>query len=485
MSDSSVQVELPHIPVLRQGKAYTSLEKTEITRLGSEEKLVEISQANAGLIRRDFRKIHKAYSVLQEIPSADLLKMSKEAGEIFMNGEVSMFEGGKPQGPQDYMDSLSATSGLPYALIKRNMAKIYQVFTEMEQILAGLTRGMDLSIIDNGYGQQGGVNVSFFPVTQALGVVLPSNSPGVNSLWMPSLVLKVPVILKPGREEPWTPLRIIHSFIKAGFPPEAFSFYPTSHEGSGTIMDICDRALIFGDVSTVEKYAGNPGVQVHGPGWSKVIIGDDEIENWEKYIDIIVESVVANGGRSCINASAVVVPKYAKEISEAVAKKFADIKATSEDDPNATLSAFANPKMADYIDAMIDDGLETAGAQELSANYRDCQRRVEVDGRSLMLPTIVYCDSVEHPLFNKEFLFPFVTVAEVPQSDVLDKIGDSLVVSAITHDEKFIRDLLSCSHIDRLNLGPVPTNHVEWDQPHEGNLFEFLYRRRSIQRSQS
>ena len=27
----------------------------------------------------------------------------------------------------------------------------------------------------------------------------------------------------------------------------------------------------------------------------------------------------------------------------------------------------------------------------------------------------------------------------------------------------------------------MATNHVEWDQPHEGNLFEFLYKRRSIQ----
>ncbi len=28
--------------------------------------------------------------------------------------------------------------------------------------------------------------------------------------------------------------------------------------------------------------------------------------------------------------------------------------------------------------------------------------------------------------------------------------------------------------IERLNLGPVSTMKVSWDQPHEGNLFEFL-----------
>jgi hypothetical protein len=37
--------------------------------------------------------------------------------------------------------------------------------------------------------------------------------------------------------------------------------------------------------------------------------------------------------------------------------------------------------------------------------------------------------------------------------------------------------------VDRLNLGPIPTNQIVWDQPHEGNLFEHLYGRRAIQRT--
>jgi hypothetical protein len=28
---------------------------------------------------------------------------------------------------------------------------------------------------------------------------------------------------------------------------------------------------------------------------------------------------------------------------------------------------------------------------------------------------------------------------------------------------------------------PIATNEISWDQPHEGNLFEHLYARRSIQ----
>jgi hypothetical protein len=57
------------------------------------------------------------------------------------------------------------------------------------------------------------------------------------------------------------------------------------------------------------------------------------------------------------------------------------------------------------------------------------------------------------------------------------------VVTAITEDAAFLDQLLASPHIERLNLGPMPTTRVRWDQPHEGNMFEFLYRRRSIQRA--
>ena len=78
-------------------------------------------------------------------------------------------------------------------------------------------------------------------------------------------------------------------------------------------------------------------------------------------------------------------------------------------------------------------------------------------------------------------MFPYVTVIEVPPHEMPAAIGPSLAVTAITEDRDFIDELLACPHIERLNIGRIPTNHVDWGQPHEGNLFEFLYRRRAIQ----
>ena len=89
----------------------------------------------------------------------------------------------------------------------------------------------------------------------------------------------------------------------------------------------------------------------------------------------------------------------------------------------------------------------------------------------------------EHPLARTEFLFPFTSVVEVAPERLVSDMGPSLVVTAITKDAQLIDELKRSDHVDRLNLGPVPTSHVEWDQPHEGNLFEFLYERRAIQRA--
>ena len=83
---------------------------------------------------------------------------------------------------------------------------------------------------------------------------------------------------------------------------------------------------------------------------------------------------------------------------------------------------------------------------------------------------------------NTEFLFPFASLVEMPQDQMIKSIGPSLVVSMLTDDDSFISEAIACADIDRLNLGRMPTTRVEWDQPHEGNLFDLLYRRRAIQR---
>ncbi len=471
---------LPHLPALRRGKGYRSLEQQPLKDCRTGEPLGYISQVNAGIVRKDLARISESRAALQEFSSEHLLKICTRAGELFEKETLPLGDQGHAQSPEQFAETLSATSGLPLVMVRRNMTKIANALANMRVILNGLTRGLDLGILDRGFGVHADSRLSFYPTSPCLGLVMPSNSPAVNSLWLPAIPLKTPVVIKPGREEPWTPYRLIQAFIAAGCPAEAFGFYPTDHEGAGEILRSCGRALVFGDKSTTAQYAGNPGIQVHGPGYSKILIGDDQIERWPEFVDMMVTSIADNGGRSCINASAVVVPKYAAEIADALAQKLGPIAPLPAHDENARLSAFANPAMANGIDAMIEEALRTPGAVEVTARYRQGTRKVTLDGAVYLRPTVVLCDSFEHPLANREFLCPYASVIQVPQSEMLRQIGPSLVVSAITHDAKFRRDLLASPLIERLNLGAVPTMKISWDQPHEGNLFEFLYRRRAI-----
>ena len=78
-------------------------------------------------------------------------------------------------------------------------------------------------------------------------------------------------------------------------------------------------------------------------------------------------------------------------------------------------------------------------------------------------------------------MFPFVSVVKCPESEMIRRMGPTLVCSAITSNEDFRRKLVDATHIDRLNLGPVPTTKLNWLQPHEGNIVDFLFRARAFQ----
>jgi hypothetical protein len=64
---------------------------------------------------------------------------------------------------------------------------------------------------------------------------------------------------------------------------------------------------------------------------------------------------------------------------------------------------------------------------------------------------------------------------------MIESIGPTLVCTALTRKPDLERKLLDAVHIDRLNIGPVPTSKLNWLQPHEGNLVEFLFRARAYQ----
>jgi len=466
-----------HIPILRAGRSYRSLKTVSVPHIKTGEPLVEVSQANTGLIAKDLRDLPYHRQTLSQHSVSELISMCNDAARLFTTADLPLDVG--TQSPTDYIKQVSGTTGLPETLCKDNMGKIQGVLENIETVLDGLTRGLDLRILDSGWGVQNERTLSYVCETDALGAVLPSNSPGVHSLWIPAVALKVPLALKPGREEPWTPYRIAQAFMEAGVPPEAFNFYPTDYPGANEILFRCGRSMLFGGGSTVEPWLNDPRVEIHGPGRSKIIIHDGQSKDWQKHLDLIVESVTKNGGRSCINASGVWVTAQGKEIAEALAECLGRIEPKPLDHPDAGIAAWANPKAAHSISLLIDRHLKQSGAIELTSG----ERVIELDGCTFLRPTVIWCEDPEHPLANTEFPFPFVSVVEVPAEKLVESIGATLVATVFTEDDELTQELLSTPLIDRLNFGAIPTNQISWDSPHEGNLFEHLYRQRAFQLS--
>ena len=469
-----------NIPVIRWGKPYESLEVDEVVHFATGEAIAKVGQAGAGIVQRDMRKAGKARDALREFEPEDLIERCKKAADLFTDGTLPMGDG--TQTPDEFVHAQSASTGLPEHMCRANMQKNRKVLVEMDAILDALTRGLSLDILNRGYGEESrGVTVSYQAQTPVLGAVLPSNSPGVHSLWLPVIPMQMGLVLKPGAREPWTPYRMTAAFVEAGIPAEAISLY-SGREAGNAVLAACDRSMIFGDTSTIERYHGNPRVQAHGPGFSKILLGDDVVDRWEEYLDLMVESIYINSGRSCINASGVWASRHTKEIATALAERLGPIEVKPPQDPEAGLAAFTIPNMGTAIWGMIEQDLKQDGVTDMTADYGE---RLLVEERCAYLrPMIVHATSPECDVASKEYMFPFASVVECPQSEMLQKIGSTLVGTVITEDAALRQAAVDATNIDRLNLGPIPTNRLNWLQPHEGNLVDFLYRSRALQLSE-
>lgn len=468
-----------NLPVLRWGEPYTSIDVDEVVHFSTGEPIARVSRANPGLIQRDMRRAQRARDALRAIPIDELIARVGRAGELYMNGSVPM--GQSAQTPDEFVRAQSATTGLPERMCRANMKKNAFVLSRMRDILTALTRGLALDVLTTGHGEERSVPISYQAQTPVLGLVLPSNSPGVHTLWLPVIPLQIGLVLKPGPQEPWTPYRMAGAFVEAGIPREAVSIYPGEADVGAAVLDSCGRSLIFGGTATVDRYRGNPRVQAHGPGLSKILLGDDQVDRWEKSLDVMVESVLVNSGRSCINCSGIWASRHTREIADALARRLAEVRPLPPEHPDAPLAAFTVAGVADSISQAIDADLQAPGVTDLTATYRDGGRIVKQGRADYLLPTVIHCDFPDAAVTKKEYMFPFVTVVACPESRMLEAIGPTLVCTAMTCKPEFRQRLLDAVHIDRLNLGPVPTTQLNWLQPHEGNIVEFLFRSRAFQ----
>src|SRR5580658_4302976 len=140
------------VPILRSGRPYRSKEAIDLGDYATGEPVARLNLANPGLISRDL--LYDAWTPLQDLRVKDILRMLREAARSFMTGLLPI--GGEVQSPKEFVVAQCATTGLPQSLCRQNMAKIESAMLNMAAILDGLTGGLDLDVLDAGYGFRDG-----------------------------------------------------------------------------------------------------------------------------------------------------------------------------------------------------------------------------------------------------------------------------------------------------------------------------------------
>ena len=144
-------------PALRRGKPYASLDQVTVNDCRTGE---AAGAAQPGQRRhhpqgpRPDQRVARPRS--NSFPASACWKSAARLPGLFLNETLPLGDQGHTQTPQQYVETLSATSGLPFVMVRRNMEKIATALRQMRTILNGLTRGLDLGILDRGLGEQAG-----------------------------------------------------------------------------------------------------------------------------------------------------------------------------------------------------------------------------------------------------------------------------------------------------------------------------------------
>ena len=162
--------------------------------------------------------------------------------------------------------------------------------------------------------------------------------------------------------------------------------------------------MIFGSGPTVAPWRHHGRVEIHGPGYSKILLGRDKAASWREFTALMVASAADNSGRSCINASSVRTVSHGRELATALAERLVTIKPRPRDDPQAQLAAFPDPDVARAINTAIESGLAQGGAALALAPDGDDASRTNSDGlrrRSCGIDRVDLAPEVEPCLFGQ------------------------------------------------------------------------------------
>lgn len=371
-------------------------------------------------------------------------------------------------GFDDYVRLASGISGLPIAVTRAGARGVARaVATAFDAVRPARPAGAALDWREEPARGGGAV---WARRGEVFAVHAAGNGPGVHGLWPQALALGYRVAVRPSRREPLTAHRLVNALRQAGFRPEDAVYLPTDHGGADEIIRCADFAMVYGGQDVVDKYAGDPGVVVNGPGRTKILITADQ--DWRDHIDLVVDSIANLGGMACVNTTAVLYEGDPAPLAHAIAERLATIPPLPTDDECAVLPTQPLGQaraLAQYLAAKAAGTTALLGADQVVAPFGDGPTSY-----AALRPAVHLLAEADVDKLNVELPFPCVWVSPWTRAAGTEPLRRSLVVTAIAGDDRLVDDLLAEPTITNVYRGRHPTFYAAPEIPHNGFLADHL-----------
>jgi acyl-CoA reductase-like NAD-dependent aldehyde dehydrogenase len=231
--------------------------------------------------------------------------------------------------------------------------------------------------------------------------------------------------------------------------------------------------MAYGGEDVMRKYAGQTKMLPQGPGRSKIVLTADV--DWREHLDVIVDSISHEGGRGCVNTTAVFVEGDTTPVAQAVAERLAAITSLPPEDEHAVLPVLPvaeAQKLEQYLLAKAAGTVPWLGGDGVVDDLGD--------GSAVLRPAVHQLDRPDAEQAGIELAFPCVWIAPWTREAGLEPFKETLVLTAITHDTRLVDALVAEPTISNVYIGDHPTYWIEPGIPHDGYLADFLMRTKAV-----
>jgi acyl-CoA reductase-like NAD-dependent aldehyde dehydrogenase len=452
--------ELLALDALGPTGAYRAHERQTITDVAGNP-VAELSLVPTLFVNRAMAALRKADS----LPLDERLAALAAAGEAHATGTVDGVSAA------DHHLIVSRVSGMPISVVRSAAEAIADSAAEAYRSVqyarpAGAVNDWRDPLTRTGRGvwtRRGDV----------FAVHAPGNEPAVHALWLEALALGYRVAVRPSRRDPFTPHRLISALRAAGFADDQVVLLPTGYDAADAILRGADLAMAYGGEDVMRKYAAQSKVLPQGPGRSKILLTADV--DWRDHLDVIVDSIAHEGGRACVNATAVLVEGDPTPVAQAVADRLALMPSLPPENEQAVLPVVPEAdayELERYLLAKAAGTVPWLGGDGVVDQLGD--------GSAALRPAVHQLDRPDAEQAGIELPFPCVWFAPWTPEAGLEPLKQTLVLTAITRDTRLVDALVADPTISNVYVGDHPTYWMEPGIPHDGYLAEFLMRTKAV-----